>query len=80
MESPVLQFVLIASCPLTGHHGKDPGSIFFAPSLQVVAHIDEIPPEFPFLQAEQSHSSQPLLTGEVLQSPDHLGGPPLDSF
>ena len=29
-------------CPVTGHHWKDPGSIFTALSLQVFIHMDEI--------------------------------------
>ncbi|PKU40461.1 hypothetical protein llap_9237 [Limosa lapponica baueri] len=32
------------------------------------------------LQAEQPQLSQPVLIAEVLQSSDHHGGPPLDSF
>ena len=34
-EPLVFQFVPVASCRLIGHHWKEPGSIFFAPSLQV---------------------------------------------
>lgn len=35
-------------------------------------------PKSPHLQAQQSHFSQPLLTGEVLQSPSHISGTTLD--
>lgn len=33
--SPVFQCVPTSSCPVTGQHNKEPGSVFFAPSLQV---------------------------------------------
>ena len=36
-------FVPIASVPVTGYHWKEPVSVFFAPSLQVLVHVDEIP-------------------------------------
>ena len=32
-----------ASCPFTGHHREEPGSIVFAPSLQVFVHTEKIP-------------------------------------
>ena len=41
----MFQSVPIASGPATGHH-QEPGSILFAPSLQLFMHIDEIPPAF----------------------------------
>lgn len=59
---------LLVSCLVTGHHWKQLGSIFFAPSLQVFTDFDKITPDPPLLQAEQSQLSQPLLPGEVLQS------------
>ena len=34
--------------------------------------------ELSLLQAEEPQISQPVLTGEVLQTSDHLCGPPLD--
>ena len=79
-EPPVLQFVPIASGPVTGHHWKVPGSICFTLSLQVFICIDEIRPEPSLLQAEQSQLSWPFLTVQVLQSLDNLSGPLLDSF
>lgn len=63
-EPPVFQFVPIASCPITGNHQKEPGSNFFAASLQVFMCIDKIPFE-PSLHSEKS---QPFLTGAILQS------------
>lgn len=68
-----------------------PSSIFFATSLQVFKNIDKITTKPPLHKAEQSWISQPLLTGEVLQSlqsflwPDSfhvshvLWGPELDA-
>ena len=41
----MFQSVPIASGPVTGHDQKEPGSILFVPSLQVLLYIDEIPPE-----------------------------------
>ena len=35
----VLQFLPTASSPTTGHHWKQPGSVFLAPSLQVFIYI-----------------------------------------
>jgi len=69
---PVLQFVPTASGPVTGHHRKEPGSLF-ARSLQVFIHTNQMPPE-------QSQLSQPFLTGEMPQSLHHLCGPSLDSL
>ena len=43
-EPPVFQFVPIASGPVTAYHWKEPGSIFFATSLQVFLYIDKILP------------------------------------
>jgi len=42
-ERPLFQFVLIASGPVTEHHRKEPGSIFFAPSLQVFIDFSKLP-------------------------------------
>jgi len=41
-EPPVFQFVPIASGPATGHHPEEPGTVLFAPSLQLFMHIDEM--------------------------------------
>ena len=61
MEPPVFQFVPTAPGPVTGHHCKEPSSILFAPSLQVLICIDKIPPEPSLLQAEQSELSIPVV-------------------
>lgn len=65
-ETPVFQFVPIASGPVTGHCWKNLDSIFSILSLQVFVHIDKIAPEPFFIQAEQLFQS--FLTGDVLQS------------
>ena len=78
MEPLVFHFVPTASCSGTMHHWKEPHSILFAPSLQIVIGTDGIRPELPLPQTEQYQVSQPLLTGKVLQSIVHLCGPLLD--
>lgn len=50
------QFMSTASCPIIGHHQKEPESKLFAFSIQVFIYIDKIPPE-PLHQAEQSKLS-----------------------
>jgi len=45
-EPPVFLFVPTAAGPVTGHHWKEPGSVFFAPSLQVFAHVEDPPCAF----------------------------------
>lgn len=67
-EPHVFHFVSVASRPVPGHHWEESSSIFFAPSLQVFIHIDEVPLEPALLQAEQPQLSQPLLIAEMLQS------------
>ena len=44
-EPPVFQLVPVDSGSVTGHHQREPGSIFFAPSLQVFLYINKIAPE-----------------------------------
>ena len=69
-----------ASYLVTEHLGKEPGSIFLTPSVQVFTDIDNITPEPSVLQTGQSQLSQPFLNGEMLQSCNHLSGPLLDSL
>lgn len=67
--------------PITGNHWKQPGSVFFAPFLQILTDM-EIPgafSSFPRLTS-QSRLSQSFLRGEVLQSLHYLCGPLLDSL
>lgn len=42
-------FVPIASGSFTGHYSREPGSIFFVPSLEAFKYIDEDPPDQDFL-------------------------------
>lgn len=76
IESPVFQLMPIAHYPSTGHQWKE--SVLFAPSLHYLQILVRFPQSL--LQAGQSELSQPFLTGEVLQTLDHLSGLPLDSF
>lgn len=48
MESPIFQFVPIASCPVAGYHQEKPGFIFLY-LHQVFIHLDKTspPPAFP---------------------------------
>ena len=43
-EPPVLQFEPTASGPATGHQCNEPGSVLSAVSLQVLAHVGQMPP------------------------------------
>lgn len=47
-EPSVFQFVPVASWPGTEHHWKEPGSVLFAPSLQLLIDTDMISLSFPF--------------------------------
>ena len=42
-ELPVLQFVPIAPCPVTGHHCKESGPILLTPTLQIFGRIFKVP-------------------------------------
>jgi len=77
-ELPVLQFVPIAPCPVSGHYGKESGPILLTPTLKVFLGIFKVPSDF--LQAKQAQLPQPLLAGEMLQSPHHPRSPLLDSL
>lgn len=58
-----------AHCPVTRHYWREPGSVFFEPSLQVFKYIDKIPPKPSLLQVK-SHillnlSPQKLCSGAL---------------
>lgn len=77
--STALQFVLMASCPGTGHHLKEPSCILCAPSLWLCTDIDEIPhatssPGW----AAWAHSASPR--GRDAPVPNHSNGPLLDAL
>jgi len=66
-EPSVCLFVLMVTCPGTGHHWKESGCVFCLPFLHIFVSEWE-PPEPPLLQAVLSEHSQLFLTGEVLES------------
>ena len=47
-EPPVFHLVPIVPGPVTGHHWNEPGSVFFASSLQVLIYINKNPPSLLF--------------------------------
>ena len=55
-QLPVFQFVPIASGPGTGHHWEEPHFFLFAPSLQVLLYIDNIPLSLLFSRLNSSSS------------------------
>jgi len=65
-------FVPIASCSVTEHSWKEPGSIFFVLCLQVFIDTDQILPEPPLFQAEQFQLFQLFLLWEMLHFLNHL--------
>jgi len=56
MEPPVFQFVPTASCPITGHLWKEPGSELIASSLQLFIYIDKISSSLPFCRLNSPSS------------------------
>jgi len=68
----MLQFVPIAPCPVAGHHWKESGSILLTPTLEIFIGIYKVPSQPSLLQAKQAQLPQPLLLGEMLQSPNHF--------
>jgi len=80
MELLMLQFVPLAPCPVAGHHCKEFGPILLTPILQIFIGIYKVLFQPSPLQAEQAQRPQPLLTGEMLQSPHHLCSPSCSCF
>ena len=79
-ELPVLQFVLVALCPVAGHHWKESGPILLTPTLQIFLGVYKVPSQPSLLQAEQAQLPQPFLRGQMLQSPHRPLSPSLDSL
>lgn len=75
-EPPAVQFVPFTS--VSGNHQKEPGSICFAPSLQVLTYMNKILLDLLFRL--NSPSSLSFLTGEVLQSLNHFCDPSFTSL
>ena len=80
VELPMLLFVPVAPCPVDGHHWKESGPILLTPILNIFIDISKVPSQSSLLQAEQAQLPQPLLIGDMLQSPHHPRSPPLDSL
>lgn len=59
--------------PPTRHLGREPGSTFPVTSMQVLQGRCQVPPRPSLLQAAQAQLSQPLLSGQVPQPPEHVG-------
>lgn len=55
MEFPVLQFVPIVSCPVSGHQWEKSDSIFFTALYQVFLNIDKIPLSLLFSKMNRTH-------------------------
>jgi len=67
LELPLLLFVPVAPCPVTGHPWKESGPVLLTPTLQIFRGISKVPSQPSLLQAEQAQFPQPLLVGEMLQ-------------
>jgi len=80
MEIPLLQFMPVAPCPVSGHHWKESGLILLTSTLKIFIGIYKVTSQPSLLQAEQVKLPQPFLIGEMLQSPHHPCSPPLDSL
>ena len=56
MELPMLQFVPISPCPVTGHHWKESGLILLTLTLEIFINIYKIPSQSSLLQAKHARS------------------------
>jgi len=66
IELPLLQFVPVAPCPVTGHHWKEFGPILLTLSLKILISIYKVPSQPSLLQAKQAQLLQPSLVRETL--------------
>lgn len=73
---PAFLFVPIVICPVSGHHWKELGSIFFIPFHQVFIHIDKILPRLLFSRLNR-HSFLSVL--QMFWSLNHRFGLSSDS-
>lgn len=64
--SPVYELVPFASGAVTGYDWKDPGSVFFVPSLQVLTYMDL--PELFLLQVEALPARPHMEDAPILSS------------
>lgn len=67
VEHHVFQFAPTASCPVTGYHWNDPGSIFFKSSLQVL--VNSLPTSLVF---SRLNSSRPLSLSSAVRCSNAL--------
>ena len=63
LELPVLQFVPIAPCPVSGHYWKEFGPNLLTPTFEISISIYKVPSQPSLLQAEQAQLPQPFLIG-----------------
>jgi len=69
----------ISSCPVCCL-GEEAKPLLITTSLQEVVEYNEVSPEPPLLQTEESQLPQPLLIRLVFQTPDQFCCPSLDIF
>ena len=77
-KTPLSHFTTIPLCPITIHPRKQSFPLLFIQSLQVLEGRNAVSLEPSLLQAKKAQLPQPFLVVEVLQTSDHLSGPPLD--
>jgi len=71
----VFQFVPIASCPISGYHWEEPGSLFFTHSHQTFIYIDKIPLSFLFSRLNRIQRNKPgigITLSQTLRPPGGL--------
>ncbi|KAK4820021.1 hypothetical protein QYF61_017694 [Mycteria americana] len=79
-KPPLAQLEAISSCPITCYLGEETDPHLSTTSFQAVVESDEVSPQPPFLQAEQSQLPQPLLIRLLLQTLHQLRCPSLDTL
>jgi len=60
-ETPLAKYEVITPCPIASYAGEEAGSHPFTTSFQEAVESDEVSPEHPLLQAEQSQFPQVLI-------------------
>jgi len=78
-EPSLVQLEASPSSPITSHMREEADPQLTTTSLQVVKESNEVSPEPPLLQTEQSQLLQPLLVRPVLQTPHQLCCPSLNT-
>ena len=78
-KSPLVQIVAISLSPVCCL-GEEAKPLLITASLQEVVECNEVSPEHPLLQTEQSQLPQMLLIRLVLQTPHQFCCPSLDMF